>query len=489
MNSQALFLTFFAISLVSGLLTFLAVPLFRVRRDSRLYVWMTCNLLYSIGASIVALQLVNTPGLSPFDTSNNIIVLAQAIRFYSVIGLILFLRSFSPKSFFKLSAIKIFLVILILSSLSSLIIGPYVPNEFRGAVVANFWVMFQIIWILYELFLMKKSGTYQNNYSLRVLLIVACCLLMINFYLVLVTVIAYFNLFPSLNITAADVQPVVFVARLIGGILSPVMFVLVFMLWVETHSDLAIQSKADALRISNLLIEKDLLINNLANTNALVESGALAAGLAHELNQHLARIQLNAEQAISNIHLKNSDSESVQSLERITLANQQAAKLILSLKKIFRNPHEKKTPIRLDEVVLEVAELYKDRLKKSHIQLDLNLRVTKEVAVIDSLMRQVLSNLISNAIESLDSSTQSSKRISINLFESSADVNFDVFDNGPGIALGKEHSLFDIFQTTKNQGTGIGLWLSKYVVEAEGGKIYAQSPATGGAIFTVQIPI
>ncbi len=488
MNSQFLFLTFFAVSVVSGLLTFLAVPFFWVRKDSRLYIWMLCNLLYSIGSSAIALQLLNAPELSPFDMDNKLIAISQILRFYSAIGIVLFVRSFSQKSFFKVSTVKIFLAILILSIFSTFIIAPHVPAEFKGAVVASFWVMFQISWLLYELYLIKKSGTYQNSFSLRLFLILTCCMFAINLYLVMATVVAYFNLLPALNFTAADIQPLVFSTRLLTNVLSSICFILAFMLWVEGHSDLAVQSKSDALRISNLLVEKDLLINNLANANALVESGALAAGLAHELNQHLARIQLNAEQAVSRVSRDKYDAELVQSLERIAQANQQAAKLILSLKKIFRNPHEKKTPIRLDEVTLEVAELYKDRLKKSHIELDLNLSTTKEVAFIDSLIRQVLSNLISNAIESLDSSTQLNKRISISLSESTSDVKLEVFDNGPGIHPGKEHALFEIFQTTKKEGTGIGLWLCKHVVEAEGGKIYARSPATGGAIFTVQIP-
>jgi hypothetical protein len=159
MNSQFLFLTFFAVSVVSGLLTFLAVPFFWVRKDSRLYIWMLCNLLYSIGSSAIALQLLNAPELSPFDMDNKLIAISQILRFYSAIGIVLFVRSFSQKSFFKVSTVKIFLAILILSIFSTFIIAPHVPAEFKGAVVASFWVMFQISWLLYELYLIKKSGT------------------------------------------------------------------------------------------------------------------------------------------------------------------------------------------------------------------------------------------------------------------------------------------------------------------------------------------
>ena len=489
MTSHFLLLTFFCISVISGLLTFLAIPFFKIGKDSRLYVWIFCNLIYSICSSVVALQLLKDPLLSPFDMSDQVIFISQALRFFSVVGLILFIRSFSPKSFFQASAVKIFLIILILASLSALIIGPHVPVEFKGAAVANFWIVFQAIWLLYELYLMKRSGEYKNNYSLNLLLIVACCLIVINLYLAVIAFIAYFNLLPSFGIVGADVQSAVFITRLLTSLISSIGFVMVFMLWVESHSDLAIQSKSDTLRISNLLVEKDILINNLANTNALVESGALAAGLAHELNQHLARIQLNAEQAISNINIGNDKAESIRSLEHISKANQQAAKLISSLKKVFRNPHEKKTSIRLDNVVLEITELYKDRLKKSQIQLELNLKVTKEVFVTDSLIRQVLSNLISNSIDSLDASAQSKKKISIDLYQSDTDVKLEVLDNGLGIHPNKEIALFELFQTSKKDGTGIGLWLCKHVVEAEGGKIYAQSPPNGGALFKVQIPV
>jgi signal transduction histidine kinase len=489
MNHQFLFASFLAISIVSGLLTFLAIPFFRFYKDSRLYVWMLCNFFYSVGSSIVALELIESNGLSPFDFNNKVFLISQILRYYSAIGLMLFMRSFSQKSFFQASPFKILLVISLLFGFSIAVIGPHITPEYKGAAVASFWAMFQVIWFIYELNLIQKSGKYPKNYALRSLIALARCLLIVNLYLVLVTVSAFFNLLPLLGLPGLDVQFAVFITRLISSLLSSIGFILAFIFWVEGYSDIAIQSKSDTLRIANLLVEKDLLINNLANTNALVESGALAAGLAHELNQYLARIQLNAEQAICSLNEGRDSSESIKSLQYIAQANQQAAKLILSLKKIFRNPNQEKTLLRLDAVVVEVTELFKERLLKSDIKLDLNLGVTQEVAVIESLMRQVLSNLITNAIESLDGSIQANKRISIELSRSSADVTLKIFDNGPGIQKNKELSLFELFQTSKSGGTGIGLWLSKQIVQSQGGRIYAHSPLTGGIIFVIEIKI
>lgn len=489
MNIHILALIFFAISMLNGLLSFLAVPFFRTQGEARLYGWMACNLLYSVGSAIFAFNIATSDTALPFDISYGGILIPQLMRFTSFIGLILFLRSFSPKSLYQASAGKILFTISILCATSALVIYPHIPSVYKEVGGGMLWVFLALIWLIYELDLIRKSAQYHDSYSIRLLFIFGYTLLALQLLLVLANVIVYLNMLPFFEFSIADYQSVNVALRLVISLISPVIFILVFIFWVENQSDLAIQSKSHALRVSALLDEKDILINNLANANSLVESGALAAGLAHELNQHLARIQLNAEQAISMINSGNKDTDLIQSLEHIAKANQEAANLIRSLKKIFRNPLDKKNPIGLDQVVLDVTGLYKDRLKKSRIKLDLNLRTTKEVFVTDSFIRQVLSNLISNAIESLDTTTQPNKIILIDLSESFEDVKLEVFDNGPGIHPGKQVTLFEMFKTTKSNGSGIGLWLSKHLVEAEGGEIYAHSPSTGGAIFTVKIPV
>lgn len=491
MNFQILLITFFAISIVSGLLTFLAVPFFKAQKDSRLYVWMLCNFLYSLGSSLVALKLLENPLLSLFDMSDQVILIAQALRFYSVIGLILFLRSFSPKSFFQVSTVKIFLIILTLVSLSALIIGPHVPVEFKGAVVANFWAIFQIIWLLYELNLMKNSGEYQNNFSLRWLSIVACGLFVINLYLVLIAVTAYFNLMPLLEIVGADVQSAVFITRLLSSLLSLMGFILAFMFWVEGHSDLAIQSKSDSLRISKLLIEKDILINNLANANTLVETGALSAGLAHEINQFLGRIELNGDKALDLIKSQDTPSALIEpAIENILNANRSAAKVIKSLQILFKGSHRPSSLCNLDELVMDVVSIYRDRLEKSNIKIKMDLQVKEPWVVWDGLMSQVFSNLLANSIDALVTLTKSDKLIQIaSRIDQHGSYQLILSDNGLGIDPEYQDKLFHLFQTSKSTGTGIGLWLSNYIVESHKGTLtFKNLPDRAGVSFILTLP-
>lgn len=491
MTSQILLFSFFATSVVSGLLTFLALPFFKLQKDSRLYVWMVCNFLYSIGSAVVALQLLDTPLRSPFDMSNQVIVISQALRFYSVVGLILFLRSFSPKSFFQASAVKIFMIIFMLASLSALIIGPYVPVEFKGAAVANFWVMFQTIWLSYELYLMKNSGEYQNNYSLNSLLIVAGCLFVINLYLVLITLIAYFNLMPSLGIVGVDVQSAVFITRLLSSLISLIGFILAFMLWVESHSDLAIQSKSDSLRISNLLIEKDILINNLANKNALVETGALSAGLAHEINQFLSRIELNGDKALGLIKIPATSPVLIESaVEKMLNANRSAAKVIKSLQILFKGSHRPSSSCSLDELVLDVASIYRDRLEKSKIKIEMDLQAKQSWVVWDGLMSQVFSNLLSNSIDALDAVSKVDKLIQVtSQIDRHGSYQLTLTDNALGIDPQHQDKLFHLFHTSKSTGSGIGLWLSSYIVERhEGALTFENLPNRAGVRFILTLP-
>ena len=491
MNFQILLITFFATSIVSGLLTFLAVPFFQVHKDSRLYVWMLCNFLYSIGSSVVTLRLLEKPLLSPFDMSDESILISQALRFYSAIGLILFLRSLSPKSFFQVSAFKIFLIILILVSLSALIIGPHVPVDFKGAAVANFWVIFQIIWLLYELSLLKNFGEYQNNFSLRLLFIVACCLFVINLYLVLIAFIAYFNLMPSLGIVRADVPSAVVITRLLSSLLISIEFILAFMLWVESHSDLAIRSKSDSLRISNLLIEKDILINNLANANTLVETGALSAGLAHEINQFLGRIELNADKALSLIKSQDTPPALLEpTIENILNANRSAAKVIKSLQILFKGSHRPSSLCNLDELVMDVVSIYRDRLEKSKIKIKMDLQVKEPWVVWDGLMSQVFSNLIANSIDALDTLTKSDKLIQVaSQIDQHGSYRLIFTDNGLGIDPAHQDKLFHLFQTSKSSGSGIGLWLSNYIVESHKGTLtFKNLPDRAGVSFILTLP-
>ena len=292
--------------------------------------------------------------------------------------------------------------------------------------------------------------------------------------------------FTLLEISQFDVS-----SRVLRSTLFIFLQLLILMHWMENFSINAIKVKTKDKQIQDLILEKDLLIENLSNKNALVETGALSAGLAHEFNQFLARIELNSGEVLAKLNRPDTNLEDLKfSMGNILKANHSAANLIVSLKKLFQSGKDVAASVNLDTLVEEVASLYAGRVKKSSISIKLDLQAKDPVIVWSSLIRQVVSNLISNAIEALDMLDRENKII---LIESSYDekgcYKLCVTDNGFGIKPEYADKLFGLFVSTKSSGTGVGLWLSRHIIERHQGSLFYQNlPDGGGVRFTVTIP-
>jgi signal transduction histidine kinase len=258
--------------------------------------------------------------------------------------------------------------------------------------------------------------------------------------------------------------------------------------WTSQGAQASLKYKLDNERITALLKEKDLLIENLLRVNVLVESGALSAGLSHELNQFLSVIQVNCELAIHALH-EGEQAEVVEPyLENVIRSNQLAARLISSLKRFFSKREELPHLCSIDEFISEVAVLYRDRLKKSEIELALDLKAPEEITLWGSLMRQVIANLLINAIEALDLISRPDKRIEFRSQITEGELQVSIFDNGQCINEQRAGEVFSLFHTSKTHGTGLGLWLSQHIIDKHHGRItYANIPG-GGVEFKVTIP-
>lgn len=215
---------------------------------------------------------------------------------------------------------------------------------------------------------------------------------------------------------------------------------------------------------------------------------ALSAGISHELNQFLSVIQVNSELAIHALHKAEPPEVVEEYVENVIKSNQSAATLISSLKRFFSKREDVPQLGVIDELISEAIDLYRDRLKKSKIELELNLAAKEEVTLWRPLMRQVIGNLLVNAIEALDLISRNDKLIRINSQITHGQLEFSIFDNGQGINEALAGDVFSLFQTSKNHGTGLGLWLSVHIVEKHHGCIsYSNSPG-GGVEFKVSIP-
>ena len=359
----------------------------------------------------------------------------------------------------------------------------FVRNTYRAC---NF--LFLMSWIFYEA---KRKVKEQRNFLLQFIQIF-CGICMVQSLVWVAFLVADFSNYFRMIDQFGGWIALDLINRIIRTGIFCLVLVLISIYWSQHYSLSAIQERQKQEKIQALLKEKDLLIRRLSTSSTLIESGALSAGLAHEFNQFLARIQMNADEA-----LVLTDAPSVRSddlkrpLGNILRANHSAARLVVNLKKLFQGGAEDSEFCNVDELVRDVVSLYASRINQSNIQIDLNLQVNAQVSIWGHLFRQVLVNLLSNAIEALNSRIQTHKLIRI---ESSLNPQGQyclvITDNGPGILPEQEAQMFNMFATSKSAGTGVGLWLSRYIVERhQGSLIYENLPSQGGVSFVITIPV
>jgi signal transduction histidine kinase len=345
-----------------------------------------------------------------------------------------------------------------------------------------------MLWCFFEA---KNALKIKENFILKLIQILSAIFFLQSIAWVIFLVIDY-KLNQSLTSQFGGVASLDLSIRMIRAGIFCTLEILLSIYWVQHYSLNAIEESRKQEKIQQLLLEKDVLIENLSNRSTLIESGALSAGLAHELNQFLGRIALNRDEVLQLISQPGLKLEDLKlPLDNILKANHSAANLIASLRKLFNRGEEDSTLCFVDELVKDVVMLYASRIQKSHIEITMDLQVSERAYVWESLFRQVVANLLSNAIEALDGTNQSNKTIRI---ESRVDGNGDycliICDNGPGIDLQLEPKIFNLFASTKSSGTGIGLWLSRYIVERHKGSLtYQNLPNNTGISFISTVPM
>jgi PAS domain S-box-containing protein len=231
--------------------------------------------------------------------------------------------------------------------------------------------------------------------------------------------------------------------------------------------------------------------SDLAHAARLSMLGEFTASIAHEVNQPLAAIATNGEAGLRWLGRQEPDIAEAQTLlGRIVGDARRAADIITRI----RNMATKRTLARagqainpaIDETVLFVRH----ELKAHGVELRLDLAPDLPNVLMDRVqIQQVLSNLIVNAVQAMVEHNTAQPRITItSRSEADGHVCVKISDNGPGIAPDDRDRLFDSFFTTKSGGMGLGLPISRSIVEAHGGLIAAGNGADCGACFTITLP-
>jgi C4-dicarboxylate-specific signal transduction histidine kinase len=217
-----------------------------------------------------------------------------------------------------------------------------------------------------------------------------------------------------------------------------------------------------------------------------------SSALAHELNQPLAAILANAQAALRFLDVDPPDlAELREILEDVVRDDQRARDVILKLREMFRKSAGRRAFARLEvnPLVDDVLRIAKGDLAMRRVTLETDLAGELPTVTGDAVqLRQVLLNLVLNALEAMEETP--APRLTIRTRDGAdGAVDIEVVDTGPGIAPGEESRLFQPFFTTKEHGMGMGLAVSRAIVEAHGGRIGAESNGdAAGVRFVISLP-
>jgi nitrogen fixation/metabolism regulation signal transduction histidine kinase len=234
-------------------------------------------------------------------------------------------------------------------------------------------------------------------------------------------------------------------------------------------------------------------VTDLLQAQSEAAWGEVARRLAHEIKNPLTPIQLSAER-IRRRYLSSMKDMEAQVLDRATHTIVAQVKAMRDMVNAFsdyaRAPEISVSRFQLNRLIREVVYLYRAQDYEATIDLDLDEELP-EVEADNQWIRQMLHNLIRNAMDAMEGQKNARLEISTRLHvESGMDfAKIGVRDNGPGIDLETMEQLFDPYVTTKKKGTGLGLAIVKKLVEEHGGTVMAENSDQGGACITVQLPV
>jgi PAS domain S-box-containing protein len=237
--------------------------------------------------------------------------------------------------------------------------------------------------------------------------------------------------------------------------------------------------------------EAQELRRELAHIPRVATMGELTAAIVHELSQPLTVILSNAQAGLRGLRSGAADrAELGEIFQDIVEADQRADQVIRNLRSLFTKGETDRRTLRLDALVREVVSVVAAEAQLRNVSIRLDLASDAPPVTGDRVqLQQVLLNLLVNAFDAMADVTDRPREVTVAARPlDGSTVQVDVADTGPGIAPDTLASLFEPFVTTKRGGMGMGLAVSRSIVRAHQGRLWADNTPGGGAAFHIVLP-
>jgi PAS domain S-box-containing protein len=253
--------------------------------------------------------------------------------------------------------------------------------------------------------------------------------------------------------------------------------------YVGTTIDITERKHAEEAREKLRQLEADL-----AHMNRVNMMGELAAALAHEIKQPITAAVTNAGACLRFLEMERPDIlEAREAASGTAGCATRAAEIIDRVRALFKKTAPQWEPVNINELIREIALLLQNEIRRHSVAVHLGLAEDLPEVMADRVqLQQLLMNLMLNAIEAMQGV---SGHLEINSQQTDdGQLLIAVSDTGLGLPTEKADQIFDAFFTTKPQGTGMGLAISRSIVESHGGRLWASSNSGRGATFRFTLP-
>jgi C4-dicarboxylate-specific signal transduction histidine kinase len=230
----------------------------------------------------------------------------------------------------------------------------------------------------------------------------------------------------------------------------------------------------------------------LGHVNRVATMGQLSASIAHEINQPIAAVIANASAGLRWLGARPPEMEQArQALARIVRDGKRAGEVIARVRALVKKAPPRRDRLEINEAICEVISLTQGELQRHRVGLQTWLADGLPLVPGDRVqLQQVIVNLIVNAVEAMSGASSGPRELTIaSGAVDSNDVFVEVQDTGPGLDPANLDRLFQSFYTTKPDGMGMGLAISRSIVEAHGGCLSAAANKPRGAVFRLTLPV